>query len=72
MFDVNQIPDSLKTLRKKLGLSQDRFTKKYNISIGTFRNWEQGSRTPDTVSLNYLILISVMPEEVAGVIRDVA
>ena len=65
MFDVDNIPDSLKALRKELGLSQDQFGRKYRIPITTLRNWEQSHRYPDTLAINYLFMISTMPEEVA-------
>lgn len=33
---------TIKELRKKSGLYQEQFAKKYNIPVNTIRNWEQG------------------------------
>lgn len=41
---------TLKEYREFLGLTQKEFSEKYNIQIGTLRNWEQGRRdTPKYV-----------------------
>ena len=42
----NFSPSNLKEKRRALGLSQDELCKKYNISISTYRAWEQDLRTP--------------------------
>ena len=43
-------PISAKEIRELSGLSQDRFGQRYNIPVGTLRNWEQGKRDcPDYV-----------------------
>lgn len=43
-------PISAKEIRELSGLSQDRFGQRYNIPVGTLRNWEQGKREcPDYV-----------------------
>lgn len=41
----------LKELRKRDGLSQIEFAKKFNISSGTIGNWETGAREPDATTL---------------------
>ena len=33
-------------IRKRLGLSQDRFAKKFGLSPATVRDWEQGAVSP--------------------------
>lgn len=38
--------NEFKWLRNKTGLTQQAFCEKFNIPIGTFRNWEQGISTP--------------------------
>lgn len=35
---------TLREYREFLGLTQKEFSEKYNIQIGTLRNWEQGRR----------------------------
>jgi putative transcriptional regulator len=36
-----------KTLRRALGLTQEEFAARYEIPIGTLRDWEQGRSEPD-------------------------
>ena len=51
-------------IRKRLGLSQDRFAKKFCLSPATVRDWEQGRRQPDTPARNFLRVIDYAPETV--------
>lgn len=41
----------LKNLRKKKGLGQQELADTLGVPIGTYRNWEQGLRTPDTITI---------------------
>jgi putative transcriptional regulator len=34
-------------IRKRLGLSQERFARRFGLSPATVRDWEQGRRQPD-------------------------
>ena len=36
----------VKEIRKKTGMSQEKFCVTFGISIGTLRHWEQGLRSP--------------------------
>ena len=45
------LSERLKQLRKRDGLSQTEFAKKFNISTGTIGNWETGAREPDASTL---------------------
>lgn len=40
-------PIDVQSIRKKYGLSQDKFASLLGISVATLRNWEQGRRKPD-------------------------
>lgn len=42
--DVDDVSEMIRNLRKDTGLSQYAFADKYNIPIGTLRDWEQGRR----------------------------
>lgn len=44
IFDVHA--ESVKELRKRIGLSQPKFAALLHIDVGTLRNWEQGLREP--------------------------
>jgi putative transcriptional regulator len=50
-------PFALK-VRRKLGVSQDRFAKLLGISAATVRNWEQGRRQP-TGAAKVLLRVAV-------------
>ncbi|MDP1909679.1 MAG: helix-turn-helix domain-containing protein [Hyphomicrobium sp.] len=52
---------SIKRIRWQLGLSQDEFARRFEIPIGTLRDWEQGRSQPDRPARAYLKLISSNP-----------
>ena len=41
----------LKSLREYYGYSQKQFAEKIDVSINTYRNWEQGKNEPDTCTI---------------------
>jgi putative transcriptional regulator len=53
-----------KTLRRVLGLTQEEFSKRYGIPLGTLRDWEQGRSEPDAPTRAYLKVIAKNPEMV--------
>ena len=55
-----------KIIRRALGLSQEEFAARYQIPIGTLRDWEQGRTQPDQAAKSYLMVIAKEPERVAG------
>jgi putative transcriptional regulator len=46
-----------KRIRRKLGLSQEQFAQRFQIPLGTLRDWEQHRREPDQAARAYLIVI---------------
>ena len=52
-------------LRRRLGLSQAAFAKRYGIPLGTLRDWEQGRSRPDEAAATYIRVIEAMPDRVA-------
>ena len=56
-------------LRKRLGLSQDKFAAIFGISSKTVRNWEQGLRHPEGPARVLLQVIDVEPEAVMRALR---
>jgi len=48
-----------KTLRRALGLTQEEFAARFQIPIGTLRDWEQGRSEPDQPARAYLKVIAV-------------
>ena len=51
-------------IRRALGLSQEEFSARYRIPLGTLRDWEQGRATPDQAARAYLTVIARDPEGV--------
>ena len=47
-----------KTLRRALGLTQEEFATRFQIPIGTLRDWEQGRVEPDQAAQAYLQAIA--------------
>jgi len=54
-----------KIVRRALGLSQEEFATRYNIPIGTLRDWEQGRCEPDQAAQSYLTVIAREPHVVS-------
>ena len=52
------------TLRRALGFTQEEFALRYQIPIGTLRDWEQGRTEPDQPARAYLKVIARDPERV--------
>jgi putative transcriptional regulator len=53
-----------KTVRRALGLTQEEFATRFQIPIGTLRDWEQGRAEPDQTARAYLKAIAGDPEAV--------
>jgi putative transcriptional regulator len=47
-----------KIIRRALGLTQEDFSARYHIPLGTLRDWEQGRAEPDQPTRAYLTLIA--------------
>ncbi|MGA9868822.1 MAG: helix-turn-helix domain-containing protein [Acetobacteraceae bacterium] len=63
MERMRRVP-RMKTLRRALGLTQDEFARRYQIPLGTLRDWEQGRAEPDQPARAYLKAIAGDPEAV--------
>ena len=50
-------PVDVRALRHRLGLTQEQFALRFNLSLDTVQSWEQGERTPDRYANNYLRVI---------------
>ena len=60
---MRRVPQ-VKTLRRALGLTQEEFAARYQIPLGTLRDWEQGRAEPDQPARAYLKVIARDPERV--------
>jgi putative transcriptional regulator len=56
---------TVKRIRWQLGLSQEDFANRFEIPIGTVRDWEQGRSRPDRAAAAYLKVIDSDPGSVA-------
>jgi putative transcriptional regulator len=54
----------VKTLRRALALTQEEFATRYQIPLGTLRDWEQGRSEPDQPAKAYLTVIARDPQGV--------
>ena len=60
---ARQVP-RVKTLRRALGFTQEEFAARYQIPLGTLRDWEQGRSEPDRPARAYLKVIARDPDRV--------
>lgn len=54
----------LSKARRALGLTQEEFAARYQVPLGTLRDWEQGRTEPDQPARAYLTVIAHDPEGV--------
>ena len=59
-----------KTLRRSLGLTQEEFSARFQIPLGTLRDWEQGRAEPDQTARAYLKVIAGDPEAVQRTLQS--
>jgi putative transcriptional regulator len=59
----------VKIIRRALGLTQEEFSSRYHIPLGTLRDWEQGRTEPDRAMYAYLKVIATMPEDVQNALQ---
>jgi putative transcriptional regulator len=61
-----------KIIRRALGLSQEEFSARFHIPLGTLRDWEQGRKKPDAAARSYLVVIGRNPDVVAAAFKPTA
>jgi len=59
-----------KIIRRALGLTQEEFATRFQIPLGTLRDWEQGAAEPDQAARSYLKVIARNPEVVREALKD--
>jgi putative transcriptional regulator len=57
-------------IRQGLGLSQREFARRFQIALGTLRDWEQGARRPDSAAKAYLRVIQHNPSAVLAALHQ--
>jgi len=61
---VRMAASVVRKVRARIGLSQDRFAKRYHINVGRLRDREQTRTKADSALLAYLAVIDREPEAV--------
>ena len=61
---------NVQAIRKKTGMSQQRFCATFGISLGTLRHWEQGLRVPRGAARVLLKVVDVNPRAVIKAINE--
>ncbi|MFO8005709.1 helix-turn-helix domain-containing protein [Thioalkalivibrio sp.] len=69
---VEHAPEALnvRAIRKKTGMSQERFCATFGISIGTLRHWEQGLRSPRGTARVLLKVVDRNPKAVIAAMKE--
>ena len=62
------ISERMKELRKKTGLSQSKFSAKFEIPVRTLQQWEQGISAPPEYLIRMMAYIMLLEEN--GQIKD--
>jgi putative transcriptional regulator len=64
-YRIHVPPDiDVKTIRRRLKLTQDEFSRRFGIPQGTLRDWEQGRRRPEGPARAFLLVIQHEPKAV--------
>ena len=62
----------VKIIRRALGLSQEDFSTRFRIPLGTLRDWEQSRKDPDAAARAYLRVIARNPDAVIEALQTTA
>lgn len=66
---MRRVPQ-VKVIRRALHLTQEEFAARYQIPIGTLRDWEQGRTEPDQPARAYLKIIARDPNGVRKALSE--
>jgi len=68
MARMKRIPRT-QIIRRALGLTQEAFSQRFRIPLGTLRDWEQGRKEPDAATRAYLKVIARDPDAVTAALE---
>ena len=57
-------PPDPKRIRERLQLTQEQFADRFEVPLGTLRDWERGARSPDSAARTLLRVIEHDPDAV--------
>lgn len=66
---MRRVPNP-REIRQSLGLTQREFARQFQIALGTLRDWEQGTRRPDSAAKAYLRVIERNPDAVRAALAQ--
>ncbi len=55
-------PETIKQLRLRLGLSQEKFAHKIGVTMGTIQRWEKGTHKPSELTMEKIKTAKVFNE----------
>lgn len=61
---------SPREVRRRLHLTQEEFSTRFNLPLGTIRDWEQGKKKPDSAARALLRVIDRNPEAVIQALKS--
>jgi putative transcriptional regulator len=67
-FEFNHL--NVRSIRKKYGLSQEKFATLLGISVSTLRNWEHGRRKPKGAARILLHVAASHPEAILDTVYN--
>jgi putative transcriptional regulator len=65
---MRRVPNVQK-LRLSMNLTQEEFSRQFEISLSTLRDWERGARHLDRTAISYLTVIEKIPDAVREALR---
>jgi putative transcriptional regulator len=65
---LKRVPQ-VKVMRRALRLTQEEFSARFRIPLGTLRDWEQGKSRPDQAARAYLTVIARNPKAVVAALE---
>ncbi|MCX7097083.1 MAG: helix-turn-helix domain-containing protein [Methylococcales bacterium] len=68
---LRRVPNP-KEIRKRLKMTQQQFAAQFGLPLGTLRDWEQGTRAPDSAAKSYLRVIAKNPQAVIQALNPCA
>ena len=60
----------VRAIRRKLGMTQAGFARRFGFGLATVRDWEQGRYQPDQAVRSYLLVIEREPDVVARALDE--
>lgn len=62
--------ETAKTIRKRLGMTQEQFAAALRIPLATLRNWEQGRVLPDPAARSLLNIVARNPQAALAALAE--